>query len=154
MTNAPSRILLDRELNWLASTCVTLLATDVVPRALAGTLEVETGGVCELGVCGMGGNDRVGGVDDGADEEAWACTLAFGVDELLVEFAGVASPLRGDIVRCEPRALKESGLTGGRLFSVAVPDPPSFSDGTFTLRVLEAALPLGAVSACLPEDFC
>jgi hypothetical protein len=80
--------------------------------------------------------------------------LAFGVDELLLEFAGVTSPARGDIARCEPRALLESRLTGARLFSVAFPDPPSFSDGTFTLRVLEPALPLGAVSACLLEDFC
>ena len=115
---------------------------------------VETGGVCELGVCGIGGNDRAGAVDDGADDEAWPCALAFGVDALLLEFTGVASPLPGDIARCEPRPLREPGLTGVRLFSVAVSDPPSFSDGMITLRVLEAALPLSAVSACLLEDFC
>ncbi len=47
-------------------------------------------------------------------------------------------------------------LKGVRLLSVAVPDPPSFSDGTFTLGVLvlEAAFPFGAASACLLEDFC
>ena len=154
VSRAPSRIPLERVDNLEAGKSFALLDVDIAPRALAETLLVETGGVCELGVCGTGGNDRVGDADDCADEEAWPCVLAFGVDELLLEFAGVASPVRGDIVRCEPRALKESGLTGARYFSVAVPDPPSFSDGTFTLRVLEPALPLGAVSAGLPEDFC
>ena len=61
---------MERALNWLPSTFVSLLTTGVALRALAGTLLVETGGVCELGVCGTGGNDRAGGVDDGADDEA------------------------------------------------------------------------------------
>ena len=70
LINAESSICFARLLNWLAGIPFSLLAADVALRALAGTLLVDTGGVCELGVCGVGGNDRDGGADDGADDEA------------------------------------------------------------------------------------
>jgi len=147
-------MLLERVVNFEAGKPLALLDVDVAPRALAGTLLVETGGVFELGVCGIGGYERAGGVDGGADEEAWPGVLVLDFDAPLLEFDCFASPVCGDVVLCEPRALKESGLTGGRPFRVAVPEPTKFSDGTFTLPVLEPALPLGAVSACLLDDFC
>ena len=61
---------LERVVNFEAGKPLALLGADVALRALIGTLLVETDGVCELGVCGTGGNDRAGGVDDGADDEA------------------------------------------------------------------------------------
>ena len=60
-------MLLERVVNFEAGKPLALLDVDVAPRALAGTLLVETGGVFELGVCGIGGNERAGGVDGGAD---------------------------------------------------------------------------------------
>ena len=79
-------MLLERIVNFEAGKPLALLGADVALRALAGTLLVETGGVCELDVCGIVGNDRAGGVVGGVDEEAWPCVLVFGVDELLLEF--------------------------------------------------------------------
>ena len=71
LINAESSICFARSLNRLAGIPFSLLVTIAALRALAGTLLVETGGVCELGVCGIGGNDRAGG----ADEEAGLLTL-------------------------------------------------------------------------------
>ena len=63
-------MLLARVVNCEAGKPLALLGADVALRALIGTLLVETDGVCELAVFGTGGNDRVGGADDCADEEA------------------------------------------------------------------------------------